>query len=106
MSTTQPLQVPKKLRRPRLLHLRDCFYCSLFNSIKKHCELGRHIYETKPGDDVEREEIYETLYRQIRKQLRAFEENHLKAVKESRRAVAEFDAAEGRRQAEERKNES
>lgn len=103
---TQSLQPPKKPRRPRLLHLNDHYYCSLFNGIQKQCELGRHIYETKPGDEEEREELYETLYRQIRERLQTFEDRYLKDVEERRRAVAEFDAAERRRQAEECETES
>lgn len=91
---SQAAQTPKTPRRPRLLHLRDDYYCSLFVGVRKLCELGQHIHGAKPGSDEECEELYETLYRQIRKQLQAFENYYLKAVEERRRAVAEFDAAE------------
>lgn len=92
MNAPQAPQTPKKPRRPRLLHLNDCYYCSLFNDIQEHCELGRHIYDTQPGNEEEREELYETLYRQIRARVQAFENYHLKAVEERRREVAEYDA--------------
>ncbi|MBQ2849424.1 MAG: hypothetical protein IJE77_02990 [Thermoguttaceae bacterium] len=89
---SQAAQTPKTPRRPRLLHLRDDCYCSLFVGVRKLCELGLHIYDAKPGSYEECEELYETLYRQIRNQLQAFENYYLKAVEERRRAVAEFDA--------------
>lgn len=104
MNASQSPEIPKK-RRPRLVRLREDYFCSFFNEIRGRCELGKHIYEVKPGDEDARAELYETLFRQISKRLQEFEENFLRDVVESRRAIAEFDAAEKRRQAEERENE-
>ena len=92
MNAPQAPQTPKKPRRPRLLHLQDAHYLSFFNGVRQQCELGLHICQEERGREEEREELYETLYRQICARIQRFEDHFLKAVKERRREVAEYDA--------------